>query len=949
MKLFTYLIGVSALFIAGCAAYFSVRGIALTFGAVSAFTIPIIIMASSLEFGKLMAASFLYRHWNVCNKVLRTYLMVAVGVLICITSAGIYGYLSQAFEETVSQVAGYERKIASLRAQQQQYDREIVSYQNVADRNITFRRKKNTDERQRLNSYIAERQREIQTALKEKSQLSGETDRTIQEERKQRDAEQLRQKAFRETELARLQSVITQRREDIDVLNKQKTSLRTESDNIAAVEQARIEQLNERISTLDAAVKTYRDKGPGGLFREDGLKKASELLKEQAPEREAIRAQISRADANIQKARDDLSLRHTALDKSNDALQEEIAEANRQINTLPNKGNERADNVRVALENLQTAREAVDKRIDALEEEIRNTSQKITQIAEVGDIFDPKETANLDAKKADLLVKKEEAEQAILKLDDDIRATDIGSFKFVARSFHPSVEKAEATGNAELIRATTDEAVRLVVRWFIMIIVIVFDPLAVTLIVAFNASLLKGEAVLVAAKEVATNEDDDIESDEETPKEERVPTAPEWKKSAYLPLYIFAGVILLWGIFSFFGGSGDSSRPALEGVTSVPAESSSSRKTDYLALNLVPQEAFAVCAFSGARVMSEVGLPKVVLDEFVRNAPFVRNVCWDPKACGVDGDGVYLYFLKFPENSRREGHESDILFTLLFPLEDSARFKEWILSQFNLKTATPEWRVVENESPKYVAVGHRSGHISVGFNNECLAIVTSWWSTQPDPEFLDGELRELFSSVAQKTSNDNNPFARLARRDFDLALMFDAARFFSNLDKEDTQNLYLDVRPFLDFKCLLSGRMTNGEVLVDGQYTYDSPVLDEDFGISVASKLENIRATGEAGALRVAQGEFMEIFLQRLDYHTVCKTLEQIDLAKSVGFEGFLSKNFVRQNVDKSSGSFSLELRTVDPGGIALCNTIDLLVAALNPLGPDTSSSKSIRPGKSGN
>ena len=61
MKPFALIIGASALFIAGCAAYFSVRGIALTFGAVSSsFTIPIIIMASSLEFGKLVAASFLY-------------------------------------------------------------------------------------------------------------------------------------------------------------------------------------------------------------------------------------------------------------------------------------------------------------------------------------------------------------------------------------------------------------------------------------------------------------------------------------------------------------------------------------------------------------------------------------------------------------------------------------------------------------------------------------------------------------------------------------------------------------------------------------------------------------------------------------------------------------------------------------------------------------------------
>ena len=70
--------------------------------------------ASSLEFGKLVAASFLYRHWNTCNRTLRTYLLLAVGLLVCITSAGIYGYLSQAFEETLSQVEGYEKEIVSL-------------------------------------------------------------------------------------------------------------------------------------------------------------------------------------------------------------------------------------------------------------------------------------------------------------------------------------------------------------------------------------------------------------------------------------------------------------------------------------------------------------------------------------------------------------------------------------------------------------------------------------------------------------------------------------------------------------------------------------------------------------------------------------------------------------------------------------------------------------------
>ena len=122
------MIGASALFIAGCAAYFSVRGIALTFGAVSAFTIPIIIMASSLEFGKLIAASFLYRHWKTCHPTLRTYLSFAVVLLIGITSAGIYGYLSQAFEQTLSQVQGYEKEISSLQRQQTDYDRRIAAY-----------------------------------------------------------------------------------------------------------------------------------------------------------------------------------------------------------------------------------------------------------------------------------------------------------------------------------------------------------------------------------------------------------------------------------------------------------------------------------------------------------------------------------------------------------------------------------------------------------------------------------------------------------------------------------------------------------------------------------------------------------------------------------------------------------------------------------------------------
>ena len=58
----------SALYIAGCSAFFSVRGLGLLF---VGSEVPVMVMAASLEVGKLVAASFLYRYWDLVNGVLR--------------------------------------------------------------------------------------------------------------------------------------------------------------------------------------------------------------------------------------------------------------------------------------------------------------------------------------------------------------------------------------------------------------------------------------------------------------------------------------------------------------------------------------------------------------------------------------------------------------------------------------------------------------------------------------------------------------------------------------------------------------------------------------------------------------------------------------------------------------------------------------------------------------
>jgi len=94
-KNFSNLVGISALLIAFSAAFFSVFGLSKLFAGAE---LSVIIMASSLEFGKLVAASFLYRYWDKINLLQKFYMTFATVVLVIITSAGIFGFLSNAYQ-----------------------------------------------------------------------------------------------------------------------------------------------------------------------------------------------------------------------------------------------------------------------------------------------------------------------------------------------------------------------------------------------------------------------------------------------------------------------------------------------------------------------------------------------------------------------------------------------------------------------------------------------------------------------------------------------------------------------------------------------------------------------------------------------------------------------------------------------------------------------------------
>jgi hypothetical protein len=144
---FERMVGISSLFIASCAAFFSIIGIGMLF---SGSAIASMIMASSLEIGKLVATTFLYRYWKSSRLLLKTYLILAVVALMFITSLGIFGYLTSAYQQSSIENKLSEEKIVYIQDQKKMYVDKI----NDAKKRIENITKLRTSQENRLNESI---------------------------------------------------------------------------------------------------------------------------------------------------------------------------------------------------------------------------------------------------------------------------------------------------------------------------------------------------------------------------------------------------------------------------------------------------------------------------------------------------------------------------------------------------------------------------------------------------------------------------------------------------------------------------------------------------------------------------------------------------------------------------------------------------------------------------
>jgi len=121
-RLLPYIIALSALFVSSCAVFYSVYGLSQLFAGASK---AVIVMASSLEIAKLVVASLLYQYWGELNRLLRFYLTIACITLMFITSGGIYGFLSGAYQETATKSELMDKHTLMLQTKQNRFNEQL--------------------------------------------------------------------------------------------------------------------------------------------------------------------------------------------------------------------------------------------------------------------------------------------------------------------------------------------------------------------------------------------------------------------------------------------------------------------------------------------------------------------------------------------------------------------------------------------------------------------------------------------------------------------------------------------------------------------------------------------------------------------------------------------------------------------------------------------------------
>jgi chromosome segregation ATPase len=429
LGLLTLLVAIS---ISVIAAYYSILGLTAIFAA--AF-LPIVLMGSVLEVGKILATVWLHIHWRRAPWIIKTYLTSAVVVLMFITSMGVFGFLSKSHieqssigQEQIAQADVIDEKIARAEAKINRWTNEIA----------------------RLNA----------------GETSGRVDTLIERERERiKDAQD---------------SLIPQ----IQAENDKVPGLREQADKEIQQQQDRLAAAQQRakdaiavaqaeLDRLDADILAYTSQGTvtTGAFggKTDMVAKGAELRKQQQAERDKLQADIDNAKANevgvASRVQREITKINQRLADDIKAVESRIAEIRKTIEPTIATANANIEKYTLQAGSANTD---VDTRIEELEQNIENIQPTIDDLREDKFVFE-KNYRQFEA--------------------------EVGPVKYIAELVY---------GEAD--RSQLEEAV----RWVIIIIVAVFDPLAICLVLAgvMSISWYRKERGLNKPKEKIIRVDD---------------------------------------------------------------------------------------------------------------------------------------------------------------------------------------------------------------------------------------------------------------------------------------------------------------------------------------------------------------------------------------------------------------------------------------------------------
>ena len=395
--------------ISAIAAYYSIIGLTAIFAA--AF-LPIILMGGVLEVGKILTTVWLHQNWHRAPLIMRSYLTVAVIVLMFITSMGVFGFLSKSHiqqssigNEQLAQAQVVDQKMARIEAKINRWQEEM----------------------QRLNA----------------GETSGRIDTLISRERERIAEAQEAIKPQIEAENSKIPALREQANTEIQQQNKRLNDAQSRSKSNIEIAQAQLAQ-------LDKDVAAYTKKGVvEGTFNDtDLVARGAKLRQQQKPQRDELQQDIEKSKRDelsvAARVQGEITKINARLAQQIQAVDARIVDIRKSILTTVTSAN---DNIARYTSQAGSTNKDIDGKLIELERKIASEQPIIDQLREEKFVFE-REYRQFEA--------------------------EVGPVKYIAELIYGDADR-------NLLEAA--------VRWVIIVIVAVFDPLAVCLVLAGSMTI----------------------------------------------------------------------------------------------------------------------------------------------------------------------------------------------------------------------------------------------------------------------------------------------------------------------------------------------------------------------------------------------------------------------------------------------------------------------------